>query len=215
MMQARKLEARTLRAEDGTTAELGDDEVLRVRNAEGALVFEHRPREGHSVLYAPAGDLKLRAPHGAIDLDAEEVRVRGRKQVALESEEGVHLFVGDAARGAMSFLNLVRKGAALVAPRLEARFERANVHAGEGELHGRELVTQAKRLRTKVEVLETAAGRILEKARESYRETEGLAQTKAGRLRLVAEQTLHLLGDRALFKAHRDMKLRGEKIYIA
>jgi hypothetical protein len=215
MMHARKLEARTLRAEDGTTAELGEDDVLRIRNAEGALVFEHRPAEGHSVLYAAAGDLKLRAPHGAIDLDAEEVRVRGRKQVTMESEEGVHFFVGDAARGATSFFNLVRKGAAFVAPRLEARFEKAKVHAEEGEVHCGELATHAKRLRTKVEILETAAGRILEKARESYRETEGLSQTKAGRLRLVAEQTLHALGDRTLLKAHRDMKLRGEKIYIA
>jgi hypothetical protein len=48
-----------------------------------------------------------------------------------------------------------------------------------------------------------------------YRDVEGLSQTRAGRLRLVAEEALHLMGRRALVKAREDVKVKGEKIYLA
>ena len=82
-------------ASDGTRAVLerdGDTETLRVRNAEGALVFEHRPAEGRSIVYAPHGDLTLRAEAGSIDLEAADaVRIKARRDVSVESESSIHL----------------------------------------------------------------------------------------------------------------------------
>ncbi|MEM9191242.1 MAG: DUF3540 domain-containing protein [Myxococcota bacterium] len=212
-------ETATLRTEGG--AEVGvarspGGERIYVANAEGALLFEYLPAEGRSVVYSPDGDLSFRAPKGSIELQAaDEVTLRGRRAVTMESAEGVHLFIHDVQHGAMTFFNLVRRGAVLVAPRLETRADTAKLQVEEAELEGKELRSKFDRARMAVGVLETKADRILETAKEAYRETEGLSQTKAGRLRLVAEKTIHALGDRTLLKARKDMKLHGEKIYIA
>ena len=66
----------------------------------------------------------------------------------------------------------------------------------------------------KVDVLETAAGRVVERARETYREVEELAQLRAGRVRQVAEKTYHVMGARTLFKARRDVKIKGDTIHL-
>lgn len=63
-------------------------------------------------------------------------------------------------------------------------------------------------------VLETRAGRILESARNVYREVEELAQSRAGRMRLIAKETFHLLGRTTLLKAEEDVKVKGNKIHL-
>lgn len=155
--------AAALEREDGT-------EVLRVRDARGALLFEHRPGNKTTVVHVP-GDLEIRA-------DAGSVRV------------------------------VARDGIELQAARAQARVEHA-------ELRATTLSTTLERARHVVGALETVAGRVLERAKSVYREVEGLSQTRAGRMRLVAEQALHLLGQRALVKAREDVKVKGEKIYLA
>jgi hypothetical protein len=103
--------------------------------------------------------------------------------------------------------------AARDAVRVEAR--RADVTLDEANLVARSVTTVTQRARHVAEVLEVQAGRILEKAKSVYRDVEDLAQTRAGRMRLVADATFHLLGKRTLFKAEEDMKLKGKKIHLA
>ena len=59
------------------------------------------------------------------------------------------------------------------------------------------------------------AQRIVERSKDVYRDVEGLAQTRAGRMRHVIESTFHLLSARAVVKAEEDLKLKGSKIHIA
>ena len=47
-----------------------------------------------------------------------------------------------------------------------------------------------------------------------YRDATELSQTRAGRMRMVAETTFHILGKRTLIKAEEDVKLKGEKIHL-
>ncbi len=65
-----------------------------------------------------------------------------------------------------------------------------------------------------VDVLETRATRVVTRAKNLYQQVEELAQTQAGRLRLVADGAFHLHARRALVKADEDVKLRGEKIHL-
>jgi len=101
---------------------------------------------------------------------------------------------------------------------LELRAEQGRVKlmGAEGvEVSGPLFEIRTERLRQIVKRLETKADRIVERARRSYREVEELAQTRAGSLRLVAEDTARLLGKRLRFKAREDAKVKAEKIYLA
>ena len=63
------------------------------------------------------------------------------------------------------------------------------------------------------EIARLRAALAASEARAEAAESE-LAQTRAGRVRMVAEETFRILGERTLFKARRDMKLKGETIYL-
>jgi hypothetical protein len=63
-------------------------------------------------------------------------------------------------------------------------------------------------------LLEHTATRMVARAKDLYTDIEELAQTRAGRIRLVAQENFHLLGKRTMLRAREDMKLRGEKIHL-
>ncbi len=96
---------------------------------------------------------------------------------------------------------------------LEAGAVRARV--GDVTVEGRSLTATFDRVRQVVGVLETRAERVLERAKNVFREVEELSQTRAGRLRLVAEKAVHVMGQRALIKAKEDVKVKGDKVYLA
>jgi hypothetical protein len=161
-------------ARSGVSAELrgaGDREALRVLDAAGNLLFEHRPAEGVTVISVPQGDLELRAPAGS-------VRVVAGKRV-------------------------------------EVRAQEAELKVTEARITARQLVATIDRVREVVGVLETRAERIIERATNVYRDVEELAQTRAGRVKLIAERTVHVLGQRALIRAREDVKIKGEKVHLA
>ena len=165
----------TIATQTGVSASLtrSDDgaELLRVRDAQGRLLFEHNSATRLTVLVAPDGDLELRAPRGKVRVVAAE-------------------------------------GIELSTPSVRSK-------VGEARVEGKTLELSFERIKTAAAVVETVAGRILERARDAYRETEGLSQTRAGRLRLVAEKTISMLGQRAVVKAREDVKVKGEKVYLA
>lgn len=197
---------------DGSTATVEEEdghEVLRVRGAGGRLLFEHRPQERRSVVHAPEGDLCLRADAGdltlqaarAVRVEAPEIRVDAGRRARVSTPDGE--------------LDLDGPDARLRAGTIDARAARARLRADHARLSARRLLTVADRVKhVATEVLETHAGRLVERARESYRDVEELSQTRAGRLKLVAERTLSVLGLDTRIKARRDVKVLGDKIYL-
>lgn len=185
-----------LRTVDGVVARIereGGAERLRVRDPQGRLVFEYA--HGRMVLSAPEGDLELRAPQGQVKID-------GARGVSLASD------------GAES-LRVSRDAVKLDTDRVEMNARRVDATVQEATLRGRVLRTLAERTLTEVERVEVRAGRVIERAKEVYREVEGLSQTRAGRLKLIAEKALQMLADDVTVKARRDAKIKGEKIYLA
>jgi hypothetical protein len=160
---------------DGTEVSVEGEpgaEVVRVADGRGRALFEYHTHGGRSVVYAPAGDLEIRADHGAIEL---------------------------AARDAV---------------RLRADTGSVEVTAREGRVAISQVTTVVDVARHVVGSLETRATQLVERAKNAYREVEELSQHRAGRMRLVADATLHLLGQRALFKARGDVKIKGEEIAL-
>ena len=212
-------EATPLVLRDGTSAAVSEGpegEVLSVRDSAGRLVFEHHAGAGRSVVHAPMGNLELRADQGGILLSARDtVRVHSAREVRVESEHAVKVQTTPAAGRPASSLAMDARGTRLATPSLEARAGKARVELDEGSLTARALSTTCQTARHTVDVLEVQAGRILERAENVYREVKDLAQTRAGRVRLVAEATFHLFGRRTLFKAREDLKLKADKIHLA
>jgi hypothetical protein len=100
------------------------------------------------------------------------------------------------------------------ASRLRTSADEAEVTVAEAKLRIDVLEGIYRRVRQRVDVLETRAGRVVERAKETYRDVQDLAQTRAGRVRIVAEKTFHVLGARALLKAREDVKIKGDKIHL-
>lgn len=200
-------------AEDGSSAALErDDEgaVWRLRDSEGRLVFEHR--EGKSIVHVKddlelvaGGDLALSAA-GEVRIESAEglrASAQGPVELASAQTEGTSAFRLDGDRGSIS------------ARHLSVATERADVKATDVNVVAKTLRTVAHRVRERAEHVERTAGRVVEHAREVFREVEELSQTKAGRLRLVADTALSLLGRSTTVKAREDVKIKGEKIYLA
>lgn len=162
--------------------------VERVESS-GSPVVELRSADGALVVeYLPEkGSCRIHAHAVHLRADAD-LNLSAGQRVKIEGAHGVEL------RSGSSSVAVEPKRLGLVAERVD---------------------TEARRLVQRVGELETEARQIFVRARESFREIEDLAQTKAGRLRLVATDTLRVLGRQAVIKAREDLKLRaGKTIYL-
>jgi hypothetical protein len=204
--------------------------------ARAAIPGGYTPRAGDTVLVAACDD-------GARWVVGVIAALRGAAPAAVEASDGSRATIEPAGsgeairvrdgRGRLLFEHLPAEGRSVVhAPEgdlelaapgkvritageaVEVKAPRADVEVGEARLSARSLTTAVESALHVVETLEVRAGRVIERARETYREVEDLAQTHAGRLRLVAAGALDLLGRRTQIKAELDLKLKGDKIYL-
>lgn len=176
----------------------GAEAVVELFAPDGALLVEYRP--GEDVL-------RIRAPR--VEVEAEQdLRLAAGRSMRMEAPRGVTLASGDTRVAVRpGVLGLLAEALEASGTRAEWKFERIRVAADLVE-------TEARRAVRRVGQLETNARQLVERTRESFREVSELAQTKAGRLRLVAEDTLHAMGRRTRLKAREDLKLRGERIHL-
>jgi hypothetical protein len=185
-----------VRTSDGVSAEIDGepgDEVLRVRDGAGRLLFEYDATARRSTVCAPEGDLALAADTGAIRLTARDgVTVKTDGALDLDTASTLHVKT----------------------PHLDAVAKRADLSAETAHVTARAITTTAEKARALIGVIETTATRIVERARSAYRETEELSQTKAGRMRLLVKQTFQVLGKRTLVRAEQDVRVDGDKIYL-
>lgn len=171
---------------------LDESAIRRVHDRDGALLFEYDPAGHRAVLHVPSGDLSLQID-GRLDVEARDgVSIAGR-DVKVE------------ATGEVS----------LIGSFLRAAGRRAEVAVHEARLKASELESTTVRSRIVAEVIDTRAGRIVERARDSYREIERLAQTRAGRWRTSARKAAQLVGEGLLLKARETAKIKGERIHLA
>ena len=178
--------AGTLRAGDLVVA-------LPVRGASGAaewcvvaVLRALRVVEPTRVIRVEEGDLALEAPGG---------------RVTIVARDGV----------------VVRAGASAVAVTdagIDAKAPRAEVGVGEARVVARSVSTVAQSVRTVAEVVELEATRVVERLKNAYRDVEELAQTRAGRVRVVARAAMHLMSGRTVIKAEQDVKVKGAKIHL-
>jgi hypothetical protein len=89
------------------------------------------------------------------------------------------------------------------------------VVAGRGiDLQGARLDLRAAEARMSFGALELRAGRIVEHARNIYRRVEELCELRAGRLRALARDRIHLLADQLALRARATVRIDGEKVEL-
>jgi hypothetical protein len=157
--------------------------------------------DGDLELCAERGKITLRARDG-VEIDSSSVSVRAEREVVLDSA------------GGRSRLSLDGDAAELRAGLLEAKAARLRVLAEEVTAVAVRADTHVEALRQKLGSVETEAGRVVERAKSFYQTVEDIAQTRAGRLRLVAEGSLHALADRAQLTARKVFRINGDRIHL-
>ena len=76
------------------------------------------------------------------------------------------------------------------------------------------LESVARDARIKARRYELESERIIERARDAYREAEELSQTRAGRMKLFVDKCLDAVADELHLEARGSARVEGEKIYL-
>lgn len=201
---------RELCLRDGSRAELDEEDgeqALRVWDPRGQLVFERLV--DRTVVHVSEGDLEIQAS-GDIALRAGgEVRLEGAERTVLASRGSVRMQTDE------STLELEGDHTRVQTGRLVATAEIAEAKMEEARLVIGTIRTVAGRIREQAQTVERTAEQLVERLKESFRDVEGLSATRAGSLRLVAKSTFSVLGQSALLRAKEEVKIRGEKIFLA
>lgn len=194
---------------------LSEPSPVLVHDRRGRLLFEYDPEAERAVLHVPEGDLELSVPEGALRMRARDgiametsgdLSLRGGRRVELEASRDT----GPASRIAMQPGELTLVGSVIT-----AAADRAELLASRIGVKAHQLESHVDRLRSVAKVIDVRAGRIVERAKDTYREVSGLSQTRAGRLKLVAQKAAQLVGENTLLKARDRMKVKGERIHLA
>ncbi|MCA9575536.1 MAG: DUF3540 domain-containing protein [Myxococcales bacterium] len=181
-------QAPRLELADGTTASVDrgarDEPVLRVVSAAGETLFEYDPVRGE----------------GTVCLGQQDLRVSVGGKLTLHGDRGLEL----SSAGAV----------ALEGDTLAMQGRHADVALDSVDVRAKRVLNRIDHLKSVIDLWETTAGRIVERARDALRETEGLTQTRAGRLRLIAQTSLHTLAERTVVVSRGDTKLKGNRIHL-
>lgn len=185
-------------------------------DAEGRLLFRFDPDSGVSEVFVNKGDLRFRVNEGSLAFNARDgISLQSENDLRFESHRSVELTVGLQREKPTSTLIVDPNRLGASAPEMLIAAGKAHVATNELALFSETFETTVTKLKQVARTIETQAHRIVEKTHNSYRSAEGLSQTKAGRIRSVAAKGAQLIGDHVLLKAKRDMKVKGDKIYLA
>jgi hypothetical protein len=193
--------AESLVARDGARARR-TAQGLRIEGRDGEVLCEYDASRGCLVLRGEGG-VVIDAGDGVLALRGAAVSLEGARSVSLRVTGEQPAEVSLDHRG----VTVAARALAVAALRAVATLEESSVTAGVMTVVGRAL-------RQRVGVVETRAERVITRAKEVYTEADELAQTRAGRLRLHARETLQAVADRLLLRADDDVKVQGERVHL-
>jgi hypothetical protein len=201
---------------DGTSArveETEDGQALTVRDPVGRMIFQYDPATGRAAVFAPAGDLCLCAPRGAIDLVAGRgIRAVSGGDIDLAGTTAARLRVH--GKETSSSLRLEGACAALESESLRVRALESELHLGDARAF-------AERLRAAVDTAELTCGkvlrsaeRVIEQAQDFYQRVSDLYEQKVGRLRAIAREGVRFEGRDLVLLADDDVRVDGKHINL-
>lgn len=169
--------------------------TAEIRDPEGRVLV--RFEDGAAEIVAPSGDLRLSAPEG---------------RVVLESGREVVLSVG--ANKDAPQLRIGTSAVEVEADRVEVKSRVGRVVADQASVLAHRLTTTATSLTQTVERFELTATQIVERARDTFRETTELAQTRAGRVRTIVQDLYSLYSKRTALQSEEETSVDGKKVLL-
>ncbi len=198
---------------DGATVALVDGE-LELRDPAGHMLVRYAA--GTAEIAAPAGDLVLSAPSGRVVL-------RSGLDVTIEAtRDVVHRAGRSIALSAQAAGDPDATPQILISPRsVSTATDRVVTTAREVVTAARDVKTIAdlattttKAFAVATERYELSATRIVEKARDAYRDVSDLAQSRLGRVRTVVAGVYSQRARRTVIKSEDDTSIDGRKVLL-
>ena len=188
-------------------------ETISVEDDQGHLLFEYDVEEKKSKLYAARGDLSLIAKEGDIELvSGKNIRCKSLGGIIMESASTAQLRV--AGEDDHSAVSLTDKGLLLSSKNIGIKAKNGKINIDHGLFEGKTFKTVLDRSKMLVGKIETIATRILERAKNVYRNVEELQQTRANRVRTLVQGTYQLNSETSYIKSEKNVNIDGERIHL-
>lgn len=196
---------------EGVTASV-EGSSIEIRDASGGLAVAYDAATGTARVAAPRGDLTLAAPKGKVVVDAAtDIELRAARDVRHRAARRIACEAGESADPGL----VVERAAVRVTTQaLEVTSDRASLHTAEGRLLAERIETTAAQIITTVGRMEVRAERLVERAKDAYREVDGLLQTRAKRARSIIRETYQLVAERTSLVSKKETSIDGERVLL-
>lgn len=172
--------------------QVGDKVLIAGEDLEGGFIIGHFPAQPmkHQRFSVEqdklSGKTILSVPEGDLDLRSEQgsICLQAAKNIELNSPQ----FSLETAKGTFNIADASYQGL-----RLGASIAQTKLFLGK---------------------LNTTVGRLIEKAKNVYRQIDNLNQLKAGRMRTLIKGSYHLKSESINQKADKDVRIDGDKINL-
>ena len=188
-------------------------ETLSIEDEQGHLLFEYDATEKKSKLYAARGDLSLIATEGDIEMvSGKNIRCNSLGGIIMESATAAQMRV--ATDDNQSAVSLTDKGLLLSSSNIGVKAKTGKINIDHGLYEGKTFKTILDRSKILVGKIETVATRIIERAKNVYRQVEELQQTRANRVRTLVEGSYQLDSETTYIKSKKNVNIDGERIHL-
>jgi hypothetical protein len=203
-------EPQSLALPDGSTAELRGG-ALEIRDREGALMVKYQ--DGVAEISAPRGDLRLAAPAGRVVIQsALDVSVEAGRDVLHRA--GRRFEVAAAAPEDAPQVRVDHAATELRGEAVNVEAHRARAVIGQAALVARSVAATADRMAIAAGEYERLAERVIERARDSFREVADLCEERAGRVRSLVRGVYALSSRRTTMRSSDDTTIDGSRILL-
>ncbi|WP_437784293.1 DUF3540 domain-containing protein [Sorangium sp. So ce1097] len=205
---------------EGATAS-AEGSTIAIRDASGAVAVTYDAATGAARVAAPAGDLTLAAPRGKVVVEAatdvelrarRDVRHRAGRRVASEAGHGGE--AGERGEAGEPGLVVERAAVRVAAAAVDVTSERASLHTTEATVLAERIATTAAQIAATAGRIEIQAERLIERARDAYRDVDGLLQTRARRARSLIREAYQLVSERTSMVSKKETSIDGERVLL-
>jgi len=194
---------------DGARAAV-EGQALSLRDPEGRLLVRYA--QGAAEIVAPEADLVLSAPEGRVVLRAgTDVAFEAARDVTQRAGRRVALGAGDQDAAQ---IEVEAEETRVVTERLEVEARASRLVTATAVMLARSVATTAEEVATKVERYELHATRIIEQAKDAFRDVSDLLQSRVGRARTIVEDSYALYTRRTVMASKDDTSIDGRKILL-